>query len=574
MAALIGDAIIAGRQTIPDMPQVLPASTASVSVVSSAGSTLPAGTYACVVTQRNQWGETLYSGETTGLVVGTNQGIQVTSPLQPGATTIRAYLTLPGGAAGSEQQFVESSVSPFIISAPLPSSGVPPTLNRAFLPDTDGNLVSASAIYQWLCDGLKMISRETGGLLDYSGVQSTINQPLYTVSGEWNEITSVWYDGYWMSGGDRGTFFRRNNISSQILSSATISVINNLNVLEVYPQPARTAASTTLSASMSSSATSASLTTAGGFVLPFGFMQVDSEIMAYAAIFGNNMTGLIRGLGGSPAVAHNSGAPVLELNIFWSGKRQLSPAYVPGNSQSALPVPTGWEVLLAQYIGGRAKIIEHDAPMWDAFNKSMKDSIKSWAGTNRGVMRRRQVGGSNQPAVLYPDISGGILLPSLVLPILYIGELKHTWHNGAGGVPWTLFIFMLFLILALRKSGTLGKRLTQLLEGISTTAFRRLNFTGKPKRDGSPNYEKSDSNPNSQSLRNVIRATGRTEKDSGFLVMEESGNYSTPGMEEKLFLREARRAIGFSLRNFAGFLVQGLERNFEKHGQRSVRTTK
>lgn len=411
MAALIGDAIIAGRQTIPDMPQVLPATTATASVVSSSGSTLPAGTYACVVTQRNQWGETTASGETTGLVVGANQGIQVTSPLQPGATTIRAYLTLPGGSAGTEQQFIESTVSPFTISSPLPSSGVPPTLNRAFLPDTDGNLVSATAIYQWLCDGLKMISRETGGLLDYSGVQSTINQPLYTVMGEWNEITSVWYDGYWMMGGDRGTFFRRNNISSQILASATISVINNINILEVYPQPARTAATTTLASSMSATTTAASLTTAGGFVLPFGFMQVDSEIMAYAAIAGNTMTGLIRGLGGSPAVAHNSAAPVLELNIFWSGKRQLSPVYVPGMSQSTLPVPTGWEVLLAQYIGGRAKIIEHDSPMWDTFTKSMQMSIKSWAGSTRGVMRRRQVGGSNQPAVLYPDLAGGLILP-------------------------------------------------------------------------------------------------------------------------------------------------------------------
>lgn len=411
MPALVGDAIIAGRQVIPDMPQTLPATTATVAVVSSSGSTLSTGTYACVVTQRNQWGETIASGETTGLGVLPNDGIQITSPLQPGATTIRAYLTLPNGAAGTEQQWVESTVSPFTISAPLTNTGTPPTINRAFLPDTDGAFVSATSIYQWLNDGLKMISREAGGLLDYSGVQSVINQPLYQVIGEWNEITSVWYDGYWMSGGDRGMFFRRNNITSQILSSATMSVVNNLNILEVYPQPARTSASTTLSASLSATATTLSLTSAAGFVLPFGFMQVDSEVMAYAAISGNGMTGLIRGLGGSPAVAHNNGAPVLELNIFWSGKRQLSPTYGPGSSVSTLPVPTGWEVLLAQYIGGRAKMVEHDSATWDVFNKSMKDSIKIWAGTTKGVMRRRQIGGSNQPAVLYPDISGGIVLP-------------------------------------------------------------------------------------------------------------------------------------------------------------------
>jgi hypothetical protein len=400
------------------MPQVLPAPVAGTLSVAAGTASLIAGVYYAVLTARTTWGETSPSAEIgPATISGTNQ-LQASCTVPIGTTFIRVYFTLAGSGAGSEQQFIDFPVTSaqwgtsvtFAVTT-QGSAGVPPTLNRAFLPDTDGNLISATSIYQWLNDGLKMISRDTGGLLDYSGVQSQINQPLYTVMGEWNEITSVWYDGYWMSGGDRGMFFRRNNITSQILTSATISVINNLNILEVYPQPARTAASTTLSAAMLSNSTTASLSNAGGFVLPFGFMQVDSEIMAYATIAGGVMGGLIRGLGGSPAVAHSLGAPVIELNIFWSGKRQLSPVYAPGNASSSLPVPTGWEVLLAQYIGGRAKIIEHDSQGWDVFTKSMQDSIKKWAGTTKPIARRRQIGGSNQPAVLYPDISGGIILP-------------------------------------------------------------------------------------------------------------------------------------------------------------------
>ena len=162
MAATVGQCIINARQVVPDMPQVLPPTVATAAVVSAAGSTLPAGTYAVVVTQRNPYGETLYSGETTGLVVGANQGIQITSPLQPSATTIRAYFSLPGGAAGTEQQFVESATSPFTVAAPLPNAGTPPQLNRAFLPDTDGGLISCAAVYGWLNDGLKMLSRMAG----------------------------------------------------------------------------------------------------------------------------------------------------------------------------------------------------------------------------------------------------------------------------------------------------------------------------------------------------------------------------------------------------------------------------
>ena len=409
MGALIGNAIIAARQIIPDMPQVLPATVATVAVV-SATSTLPAGTYACVVTQRNSWGETIASGETTGLVVGGGQGIQITSPLQPGATFIRAYLTLPGGAAGTEQQFVESAVSPFTITAPLPNAGTPPTLSRAWLPDTDGNFISCTAMYGFLNDGLQIISQETGGLLDYCGVQSILGQPMYVIPGTWKEISSTWYDGYAMTGGDRGLFFRRNSVTSAVLSSCAVSIADNRNILEVFPQPARTAASTNLTAPMAATDTVANVVSATGFMLPFGFMQVDSEIMAYAGINGNQLTGLVRGLGGSGAVAHATNAATIELNIAWSGKRQILPNYVPGQSQTALPIPNGWNVLLFEYMSGRAKMVEHDSQTVGEFNQTFMASIKAWALTNRGVVRRRQVGGSLGILVYGNTLAGGLII--------------------------------------------------------------------------------------------------------------------------------------------------------------------
>jgi hypothetical protein len=386
--------------------------TAASGTMSIAPSSLPLGTYACVVTQRTLYGETSPSTEVTGLVVGVNQGIQVTSALQPSAVAIRAYLTLPGGAAGSEQQFVESTASPFTIVAAPPSAGVPPLNNRAFLPDTDGQLISCTAVYGWLNDGLRIISRIAGGLLDYSGVGSVSNVPMYTIPGEWNEITSIWYDGYWMMGGDRGYFWRRNNITSQILSSATISVINNQNVLEVYPQPARTASQTNLAVSMAATDTTATVVNVGGFLLPFGFMQIDQEIMGYQAINGptQQFVNIIRGLGGSAAAAHTAPALVQELNIFWSGKRQIEPAYQPGQSATLIPLPSGWDVLLAQYISGRAKNIEHDGQYWQQLEQSIRQSIADWARQNKGVMRRRQVGPPSSPATFYNTPAGGLLI--------------------------------------------------------------------------------------------------------------------------------------------------------------------
>jgi hypothetical protein len=409
--ATVGQAIINARQVVPDMPQVLPPTTAVAAVVAAIGSTLPVGTYAAEVTQLNAYGETIAASETAGLTVGVNQGIQITSPLQPSANRIRAYLTLPNGAAGTEQQFIESATSPFTISTLLPNAGVPPQLNKAFLPDTDGGLISATAMFGWINDGLKILSRMAGGLLDYAGVPSVINQPLYTIEQTWIEITSIWYDGWWMKGGDRGQFFRRNTITSSILSSATISVYNNRMILEVYPQPSRTAAATTLANPMSATDTTATLTSTSGFVLPFGFVNIDGETMAYGAISGNVLTGLVRGLGGSGAVLHLAATAVNELNLFWNGKRQIDPAFLPGSSASVLPVPNGWDVLLAQYASGRAKNIEHDGQYWKQLNDDIKASIKDWARTEKGVMRRRQVGGDASPSAYYSDQAGGLIIP-------------------------------------------------------------------------------------------------------------------------------------------------------------------
>ena len=410
MPETIGYVVINARQVVPDMPQVLPPTVATAVEVAAIGSTLPAGTYNAVVTQLNPYGETIAASETTGIVVGVDQGIQITSALQPSATKIRAYLTLPGGAAATEQQFIESPTSPFTISTPLPNAGTPPQLNRAFLPDTDGALISATAMFGWLNDGLRIISRLAGGLLDYSGVQSVINQPLYVLQQTWIEITSLWYDGWWFKGGDRGQFFRRNTLTSSILSQASVSVYNNQMVLEVYPQPSRTSASTTLAAPMAATDTTATLTSTAGFVLPFGFVQFDNEICAYGSISGNTLTGLIRGLGGNPAVAHIATAPTIEINLFWSGKRQIDPSYVPGNSASILPIPNGWGVLLAQYMSGRAKNIEHDAQYSKQLEDDLKTSIKEWARTEKGVVRRRQVGGSSQPYAYYSDMAGGLIV--------------------------------------------------------------------------------------------------------------------------------------------------------------------
>lgn len=407
--SLIGDVIVQARETVPDMPPALPAPVAAAAVVTPGTGTLAAGTYYVEVTQWNQWGETLPSAESALLTIVATNGIQITSALQVGAVKIRAYLTQVNGAQGTESQYVESTVSPFTILANPVNAGSPPSRPTAWLPDSDGGFISTGAIYRWLNAGMEMIARGTGGFQDYSAIGSTINQPLYQIPATWNSITSIWYDGYWMQGGDPGYFWRRNSITSQVLSSAHISHQGGRAILEVYPQPARTAQITTLASPMTATDTVANLTSCQ-FVLPFGFCSIGSEIVAYATINGNQITGLIRGLGGTSGIAHSPAETVVECNIAWMGKRQSAQTFSPGQSTSLLPMASGWDQLLVQYLAGRAKIVEHDLQSMQAFNADMEKAIKGWAQTTNAVVRRRQVGGPRGPVVYYGDQAGGILI--------------------------------------------------------------------------------------------------------------------------------------------------------------------
>jgi hypothetical protein len=407
---LVGDLVQDIRESVTDQSQILPATVASVVVAGAGGSTLPPGTYACVVTQRNQYGETLYSGETTNLIVGANQGIQVTSALQPGATTIRAYLTLPGGNPGTEQQYVESTVSPFTISAPLPNAGTPPTQGRAYLPDTDGDAISASTLFRWINRGLELASQVAGGLLDYAGVSTVSGNPQYNVPGEWKRIASVWYDGYPLAFDDVGNYFRRNPITASVLASISVALFYDRMMVEIWPQPSRTAAQTTLAAPFNVGDTQATLTNVSGFLLTNGFAKIGTEIVAYNGKLGNILLNLQRGLGGSVAASVPQGVAVSELNLFWNGWRMFAPNYQPGDSGKVLPIPVGWGSMLFKYGLGRAKLAEQGVQEASSLEESFIKGMSDWYRTNKQYTRL-QVGEQTNTLEVMPSFGGGWVVP-------------------------------------------------------------------------------------------------------------------------------------------------------------------
>lgn len=403
---LVGDLIQKIRTAITDQPQPLFPPQTVTAVATPIACTMTPGTYWVRVSQRSPWGETSATGEPPPITVDASHGILITCPLVPWAPILRVYLTLANGGAGQEAQFVESSVSPFIISANPVNAGIPPTRNSAYNPDTDGDSFSCATLYDWVNDGLKIASQICGGLIDYGGVATVSGNPSYVVPGQWKTISDVWYDGYPLSMDKVGNYFRRNSITASVLASVAMSIFDNRMALEIWPQPARTAGATTLVNPMGTTDSSLLAASLAQFLLTNGMVQVDSEIMAYAGMSGGTLSNLLRGLGGTTAVSHQPGANVTELNLFFHGWRMYAPTFFPGQAILTIPIPVGWDAMLVNYGLARAKLAEQNMGDYQALYKTFKEEMGQWYRTNRIAVGPKQVGENSNTLEVIPGSTG------------------------------------------------------------------------------------------------------------------------------------------------------------------------
>lgn len=397
---------------MPDLPRTLPPPTGlAAAVVAAIGSTLPAGTYSCVFTFTNQWGETTASTAVTGLVVGVNQGIQITAPpfsANPAATGCRVYF-----AAASQPyiQFQAQTLAgglPFTISSPG-TPGTPPTRNTSFYPDSDGPFLSAYTLYDWLNDGLTTAAYVCKGIPDVSGIRMVSGQGFYTMPGMWDKLEDVWYDGFPVALDARsGAFYR--NVLSGITFIAILQTNSDRQILELQPQPSRAGGITTVAApGIGINDVNIPLTSTAVFRLPLGMAQVGTEIISYGTISGGNLMGCSRGLGGTQQQAWPAGNVVSELNFRFGGLRlNQQITYTPGMSGITLQVPPAWKPALVDYLVGKFREGEQNPQSAGESLKKFTTFLKDHSRGTKQTAGPRQVGGAGTGAGDgYPSASSG-----------------------------------------------------------------------------------------------------------------------------------------------------------------------
>jgi len=280
-------------------------------------------------------------------------------------------------------------------------------------PDTNGSFVSSYTAFRWLNNALQKATKVAGGLPLLTGVQAIEGQGMYRIPGRWIHFVTGWFDGWPFQFGRKSDVFLRNTMSG-ITGIVSMEQGVDTSVIQLWPQPNRTGASTTANGLVAGPGPTQdqqiAVVNATGF-LPLGLCKIDDEIIGYSGINSNLLTGIIRGLGGTLIVSHLSGVAVTELNLRLSGY-VLPVDYAPGDSAKTLPIPPAWDEPLIDYLIAQFKKSELDNQAALGIEKQFEESIRKIAKESRPRTGPAQIG-SVGLEVMPGAWGGGTLIPVL-----------------------------------------------------------------------------------------------------------------------------------------------------------------
>lgn len=421
---LVGDVILGARELFNDLPQVLPPPGIELQVVQGSPGvpvTLPAGSYFVVLTYRSgstatPWGETTPSVEYGPIVVDSTHSIQVTGSIPAGVGSVAIYF---GVVPGGENNFVSFTTTPFSLVS-TGSIGTPPIRNSAYLPDTSGRSITAAALYRWLNEGLDQASTICYGLPDFGAVGTVTGQPIYPVSGRWTKLSNAWWDGYPLFLGRQTDVFRRNIVTGTVGTLVLYQKTNRF-VVEVWPQPSRSAgtAFTTADIGRFDSIIPLNLGPAGRWTIGFGLASLSTpddpnyEIVEFARNDSLQMTGVTRGMQGTVPFPWPVGTLVTELNLMWAGQR-VPTGYRLGQSTSTFYLPEGWADAMETYLLARFKKAEQQYQEATALQKEFTAKVQHLMAT-RIIVGPRQISVyAGRGSETYPGLGspfGGVIVP-------------------------------------------------------------------------------------------------------------------------------------------------------------------
>jgi len=404
--SLVGDLILGIRELAPDPCQTLQPPVFAPTAVMGTQFAANATVY-LKATQGTPWGESAAAVEQT-LTAGIGFNASVVVSCSYLATYVRVYFSTAG--AGAEDQFVEFDIAvptntATVLIAPTATiqQNFPPTISRAFVPDSDGNVLSASLIYRWLNESANDVGQFTGGIRDCTGIPSAVGQAQYQLVGNWLKMDANFFDGYPFPGGSKEQVFRH----SPVTGLSGVGVCNQSSdrqIVELWPQPNRTAGQGSLTTAMLATDTSLACTFGSNqFVLGFGLALLGNypptqpptlvgpnscELVYYSTLGASGLSMLTRGMGGTQPQAWPIGTNVQEINCFFTGLR-MPQLYQRGQSGFVVTMPPAYENALRCFLIARFKLAEQDVDGYTKLIEEGKKLCKEIQGTKQPLGPRQ-----------------------------------------------------------------------------------------------------------------------------------------------------------------------------------------
>ncbi len=303
----VGDLIVRARNAANDPCQTLQQPVAPVGNPSGVG--IFDGSVYGFITYLTNWGETIPSTE-IGPVVCVNQGIALSSMVPSYAAVFARFYW--GYGSGQEQQFITftpGAAATVGLAGATVLSGAAPYKSGAYLPDTDGDIVSAFDIYRWINAGLVKLGRLAGGILDQTGVAMPAGNAEVAIPGWWLRFISVWHNG-WLTLPEQQNYTWLQAPVAGIPGIVTLWKNGAQQVVGTWPQPSTPPAITLLTAPMGASDNVATVQNTADF---HGTDAVMSDTDPDANLYSNNggLAGAMVGLNITVQGAGPGGTPLV-----------------------------------------------------------------------------------------------------------------------------------------------------------------------------------------------------------------------------------------------------------------------
>lgn len=285
------------------------------------------------------------------------------------------------------------------------------------LPQGDGGLFTAITLVRWIDRAVKVTAQKLGFVVeDWYAVAATANQPFYPLDGKWVNVHQAFANQWQLAWLDESrTFFPSVPVGRSIYYGAH-KTTDHLQ-LNFYPIPDVTDPTATANGALSSSAVTVNISSTANF-LSYGYAAVDyglstEEIIQYQRTASPNALGVVtRGVCGTTAQAHSTGATVKHLGLWIKGSR-LPLDVTTYNSIIELPPAVQYAIEL--WVLSRCRRAENDDQSAQSLMQEYTQEVlrlkadPTWQGKAQG----RQIPGYGT-AIQGPLAWGRVILPVLI----------------------------------------------------------------------------------------------------------------------------------------------------------------